>query len=131
MLRVHGRAELQAGDWRVRRDRLPLPVDVLMTPSVGAGPDRVAFLVMAHSEPMLLSRLVKRLQSPQTSVYVHVDRRTRLGPFKNALKKQGVSNVHWVRRVRSPWGTFGQVRASLSLLEHAMTQEKDATMFVL
>src|SRR5436190_1660189 len=92
---------------------------------------KLAFLVMAHSHPDLLARLLRRLEAPNASLYVHVDRGTDIRPFKRRVAEACTSSITWVPRVRSSWGTFGQVRASLSLLTTAMAGEPEAAMFIL
>jgi hypothetical protein len=92
---------------------------------------RIAFLIAAHAYPALLLRLVRKLESPVGSIYVHVDRDADIRPFKALFVREGMPKVHWVPRVSSRWGTFGQVRSSLSLLGEALRNDKDADMFVL
>jgi hypothetical protein len=91
---------------------------------------KIAFLIAAHTYPELLARLVSRLQSPRASVFVHLDKDADMRTFSNMLSGQGIRGVHWVPRVRSRWGTFGQVRAALSLLKAALVKDKEADMFV-
>jgi hypothetical protein len=92
---------------------------------------RIAFLIAAHAYPELLLRLVRRLEGASGTVYVHVDRDVDIRPFKVLFDKAGMCSVRWVQRVSSRWGTFGQVRASLSLLGEALRSERDADMFML
>lgn len=92
---------------------------------------KLAFLIAAHAHPRLLARLVKRLQSPASSIYLHIDRGADIRPFKAAFREARISEVHWVARVRSAWGSFGQVRASLSLLRQALEGEPRADRFIL
>ncbi len=92
---------------------------------------RIAFLVMAHNEPQLCARLIERLRSPISSIFLHVDRAANVSVFRRELGARGIHDVQWVPRVRAKWGTFGQIRASLSLLRHALRADSDAGMFVL
>jgi hypothetical protein len=92
---------------------------------------KIAFLIAAHAYPELLVKLVRKLESPIGSVYVHIDKGVDIRPFKALFEKKGIRNTHWVRRVRSRWGTFGQVRASLSLLAEALANDKEADVFML
>jgi hypothetical protein len=92
---------------------------------------RIAFLIAAHAYPELLVRLVQRLESPVSSVYVHVDKDADIRPFKALFQKEGIRSVCLVPRGSSSWGTFGQVRASLSLLGQAFKNDKNAEMFML
>jgi len=76
---------------------------------------RVAFLVLAHGEDMLLERLLKRLVL-DFDVYVHIDRRSKM-----VLPQEVVTNprVHLVRRLATPWGSPNLVRAQLGLFREA------------
>jgi Core-2/I-Branching enzyme len=92
---------------------------------------KIAFLIAAHAYPELLARLVKRLENPVASIFIHIDKRSAIRPFLEVLRERRIRDVHFVPRVPSRWGTFGQVRASLSLLRAALATEKEATMFIL
>jgi hypothetical protein len=92
---------------------------------------KIAFLIAAHAYPELLVRLIKRLEDPVASIFIHIDKRVDIRPFVALLRDRKSRDVHLVSRVCSPWGTFGQVNASLSLLRAALATDKDATMFIL
>jgi hypothetical protein len=92
---------------------------------------KIAFLIAAHKYPELLVRLVKRLQSPVASIFIHIDKDADIRPFKKLFLRGGISDVNWVPRVRCHWGTFDQVKASLSLLREALMTDQKAGMYVL
>jgi len=92
---------------------------------------KIALLIAAHAYPELLVRLIKRLEDPVASIFIHIDKRTDIRRFKALLRDQKNRDVHLIPRVCSRWGTFGQVKASLSLLRAALATDKDATMFIL
>jgi hypothetical protein len=92
---------------------------------------KLAFLIAAHAHPRLLARLIQRLQGPVSSIIVHIDAGVPLQPFEDAFHDRGISGVHMAPRVRSPWGTVGQVKASLSLLHEAMRRDRMADRFIL
>src|ERR1700751_2946071 len=91
---------------------------------------KIALLLAAHAYPELLVRLIKRLEDPVASIFIHIDKRADIRPFAALLRDRKNRGVHLVPRVRCHWGTFGQVNASLSLLRAALA-DKDATMFIL
>ena len=62
---------------------------------------------------------------------IHIDKAADIRPFKKLFAMEGVSDVCWVPRVRSAWGTFGQVEATLSLLREALKRDPDSQRFVL
>ena len=92
---------------------------------------KIALLIAAHAYPELLVRLIKRLEDPVASIFIHIDKRADIRPFAALLRDRKNRGVHLVPRVCSRWGTFGQVNASLSLLRAALATDKDAAMFIL
>jgi len=92
---------------------------------------KLAFLIAAHAHPGLLARLVERLQSPENSIFIHIDRKVNVHPFEVALQERQLGGVYWVSRVRSDWGSFGQVKASLALLRAAVEREPQAERIIL
>jgi hypothetical protein len=92
---------------------------------------KIAFLIAAHTYPELLVRLVKRLQSPVASIFIHIDRDVDIRPFKELFLRKAVRDVYWVPRVRCRWGTYDQVKASLSLLREALRTDHKADMYML
>jgi hypothetical protein len=92
---------------------------------------KLAFLIAAHTHPRLLARLIQRLQSAESSIFVHIDALADLAPFEVAFHDHSISGIHLVPRVRSPWGSFGQVRSTLSLLNEALVEDAKAERFIL
>jgi hypothetical protein len=92
---------------------------------------KIALLIAAHAYPELLVRLIKRLEDPVASIFIHIDKCVDIRPFVALLRDRKSRDVHLVPRVCSRWGTFGQVNASLSLLRTALATDKDATKFIL
>jgi len=92
---------------------------------------KLAFLIAAHAHPGLLSRLIQRIQGPDSPVFVHIDAGQDIAPFEISLHECGIRDVRFVPRVHSQWGSFGQVRASLSLLKLALEHEPKADRFIL
>lgn len=76
------------------------------------------YLVMAHSAPSHLTRLVRRLSGPDATVWLHVDATSDLSAFAETLGLPGVRLVE--PRVDVVWGTFSQVEATLSAMRRAL-----------
>ncbi|RCH55122.1 glycosyl transferase [Mucilaginibacter hurinus] len=73
---------------------------------------KIAHLILAHSQPDLLKRLVERLTHPDADIYIHLDAKTPLQPFE-AIKK--LSNVYFIDyRVKVYWGSFNIVQATIN-----------------
>lgn len=46
-----------------------------------------AFLIIAHNNPLLLKRIVYKLQKSNHFFFVHIDKKVTLDPFKKCLKE--------------------------------------------
>lgn len=80
------------------------------------------FLVLAHRDPDQLARLLGELVGSSRRVYVHVDARVDLAPFRAAIRSDGVrwAGVHWVRDRRVVrWGGLSVVDAILASIAQA------------
>lgn len=86
-----------------------------------SSPDiRLAYVVLAHSDPRLFGRLMHRLSHPHAIVFVHIDKRAELGPFKEQVA--GLANVHFLaNRIHVMWAGFSQVESTLRSLEAAIS----------
>lgn len=83
---------------------------------------RLAHIVLAHTRPAQLARLVDRLAVGGDHVLVHVDRRVALAPFSRALAARagGGGEVLLLPRVACRWGGWGLVEATLIGLRAAL-----------
>jgi hypothetical protein len=73
---------------------------------------------LAHKNPHQLLRLVKAISGKDVFVFVHVDRKSYLGAFKDMLS--GLPNVVFCEQQKQvSWGGFGMIEATLELL-HTM-----------
>lgn len=91
---------------------------------------KLAYIVLAHSDPEMFGRLMRRLNHPHVAVFVHVDGRSDQGSFAAAV--EGLANVHFVAdRVRARWAGFSLVTSTLRAFELALANTSDAcTHFV-
>lgn len=88
----------------------------------------VAYLVLAHTAPAHLGRLIAALSSESSSIFVHVDRKSDLDTFRHLAGP----NVEFTReRVRVEWGDFSQVEAILVLLRAGFADPRHFDRFVL
>jgi len=91
---------------------------------------KIAFLIAAHTEPVLLARLVRALASPWSHVFVHIDAKADIGIFLHELAD--IRGVTLIRdRVPVYWGGWSQVEASLRLLQAAREHDPAFARFVL
>lgn len=90
----------------------------------------VAYLILAHSQPGHLGRLVGRLDDGRDHIFVHVDLRVGIRPFLESLPPgPAVHVLH--NRIPVHRFDFSQVRATLRLLETAQRHPAGFERFVL
>lgn len=75
---------------------------------------KVAFLIQAHAQPELTSRLVQRLKD-YGDIYLHVDSNSNIAPFKNLIGDA----VHYTKRESIYWGASSLTALSLHMMEEA------------
>ena len=82
-----------------------------------------AYLVLAHHQPKLLARLVDRLLGDDAHVFLHVDRRAGIEPFREALVRTAnpwLHHLHFAEdRRKVAYFGFSTVEATLSLMRQA------------
>jgi hypothetical protein len=87
----------------------------------------VAFLVLAHRDPMQVGRLARRLLGALTSVHVHVDLRATPDTHRDILAALPKSaSVRLVPRVASRWASWGVVEAMLTGLRSVLDSRLSA-----
>lgn len=78
----------------------------------------INYLILAHTKPVQVKKLVVALNQENTRFYVHVDLKTNLAPFLEALSE--FSNLHLLpedQRETCHWGGIGIVKATLTMLK--------------
>jgi hypothetical protein len=79
----------------------------------------LAYLVLAHEHPAQLGRLVARIACEHAHVFIHVDAKAAIEPFRQAVGAR--PNVSFVQdRVRVEWAGYSIVEAILRTLRTAM-----------
>ena len=91
----------------------------------------VAFLVLAHHQPDLLSRLLGRLASPWSSAFVHLDERSEAAQFSAARAMPNTTFLSNAERVQVHWCGYSMVTATLNLLRKALHAPLQPQRFVL
>ena len=91
-------------------------------------PTKIAFLILAHDDPVQLSRLCNAL-GHDDDIFVHLDKRF---PISLISSQRFDGNVKFVKqRIPVFWGDFSVVEATLILLEEAMQSKTDYLRLVL
>ena len=92
---------------------------------------RIAYVIRAHHRPRQLARLVSRLRTPNASFFVHVSATTSdetFGAMRAALGDG--PDVRWVPRVRTHYGGFSLVEATLVGVDAAARTDPDVTVLL-
>jgi len=79
---------------------------------------KLAHLILAHTDPGQLARLVGRLRDEQADIYIHLDLKTDIAPFRFLADQQGVYFIG--KRVKVSWGSYSIVQATLNSFEEIL-----------
>ncbi len=82
----------------------------------------LAQLILAHNNPPQLARLVTRLDSDQTDIYIHIDGKSNIEPFQFALRHCKVRFI--VNRVKVHWGGYSMVQATVNSLKEILANKE-------
>lgn len=77
---------------------------------------KIAYLILAHKNPLQLERLVRRLDSKDSLFFIHIDKKVDITVFKDALSSF-LKKVQFTPRENSRWGSLGIVKATIKAME--------------
>ena len=79
---------------------------------------KIAHLILAHSKPQQLSRLIASLIHENAYFFIHIDKKTLIDDFL-FLKK--IKNLHFIeKRVKVYWGEYSIVQATINSFEEIL-----------
>ncbi len=81
---------------------------------------RIAYLILAHHQPRHLGALIERLDDGNARVFVHLDQKSDIVPFRNAIRSARAMLLD--ERLPIAWGEWNMVQATLDLLRRAHQQ---------
>jgi hypothetical protein len=83
----------------------------------------IAHFILAHNRPKQLERLINRLIYPGAAIYIHLDKKTPVGPFEHLLQ---YPSVHFVKkRVKVTWGAANMFNAIINTCREIRQAGKD------
>jgi len=84
---------------------------------------KIAFLNLCHTDPELVARCAKRLcTDPDFDMYVHVDAKQNIEPFREALKD--IRGVYFTPdRYKVYWGGYNAIHACFELIRAAINSD--------
>jgi len=81
-----------------------------------------AYLILAHNNPSQLQRLVQKLSTNQTDIYIHIDVKANLADF---MLIAALPNVYFVtKREKVYWGAYSIVQATVNGFEQMLASGK-------
>ena len=83
---------------------------------------RIAYLILAHKNPLQLERLIQAMDHPAFDYYIHVDKKTGIEPFQYLSKKDRVFLIR--NRIKVFWGRYSLVQATLNGIEEIVSGGK-------
>ena len=84
------------------------------------------YLILAHKNPLQLSRMIERLDDGASKFFIHLDAKTAIEPFAACLEGAHIRFIE--PRERCVWGDFSIVQATIRLMEAA---SKEQGIFIL
>lgn len=84
------------------------------------------YLILAHKNPLQLSRMIERLDDGASKFFIHLDAKTPIESFTACLEGAHIRFIE--PRERCVWGDFSIVRATIHLMEAA---SKEQGVFIL
>lgn len=92
---------------------------------------KIAYLILAHTDPRQLQKLVKSLfQENVTYFFIHIDKKTNITPFIDKLKD--IDNCIFIKnRVTINWAGYSICQAEKNLLKASLGYEKKIERFIL
>ena len=86
---------------------------------------KIAYIILAHKYPSQLVRLVSRLQTKDTSFFIHIDGKTNNETYKEIVAHLQGFNVYFLKRYQCFWGDFQIIQATLEGIKTLVKSETE------
>jgi len=87
---------------------------------------KIAYIILAYNLPDQLVRLVNQLDYKGVNFYIHVDKRAKPEDFDHVYSHLSCRpNVFFLRRLSTPWGKIGCVKAMLAGINQIVESNVD------
>lgn len=84
---------------------------------------KLAHLILAHKDPELLERLVKRLQHPNADIFIQLDTKANIGDFKYI---ENITNAQFIKdRTNIGYCCYSSIDATLRAMEEILLLKND------
>ena len=84
-----------------------------------------AYLIMAHTQPELLKKLLKMLDNERNDIYLHIDSKAKDYPLDEIAAVLQKSKCIFTERTDVKWGSYSQINCEMILLKEAVKTEHD------
>lgn len=82
-----------------------------------------AYLIMAHTQPELLKKLVMLLDDERNDIYIHIDSKAKNYPIEEVAAVLRKSACFFTERTDVTWGSYSQINCEMVLLKEATKTE--------
>ena len=82
-----------------------------------------AYLIMAHTQPELLKKLLKMLDNERNDIYLHIDSKAKDYPLDEIAAILQKSKCIFTERTDVKWGSYSQIHCEMLLLKEAVKTE--------
>lgn len=87
---------------------------------------KIAYLIMAHKDPAHLHRLIQAISTPNTTCYIHLDKKSDMFEFTHLEN----SNVHFIKKRLPIYYDYSLVEATLELMRNALDDRRQFEYFI-
>ena len=82
-----------------------------------------AYLIMAHTQPELLKKLLQMLDNERNDIYLHIDSKAKDYPVDEIAAVLQKSKCTFTERTDVKWGSYSQIHCEMVLLKEAVKTE--------
>ena len=82
-----------------------------------------AYLIIAHTQPELLKKLLKKLDDERNDIYLHIDSKAKDYPLDEIAAVVKKSKCIFTERTDVKWGSYSQIHCEMILLKEAVKEE--------
>ena len=82
-----------------------------------------AYLIMAHTQPELLKKLLHMLDDERNDIYLHIDSKAKDYPIEKTAAVLKKSKCIFTERTDVKWGSYSQINCEMVLLKEATKTE--------
>ena len=82
-----------------------------------------AYLIMAHTQPELLKKLLQMLDDERNDIYLHIDSKAKDYPLQEVAEITKKSKCIFTERTDVKWGSYSQINCEMVLLKEAVKTE--------